>query len=61
MQAGYVNVFEEISPSYNIAPMDVQPVALTQMMVAQSAWKCERFESKARRPDTLVELQICYS
>jgi putative SOS response-associated peptidase YedK len=26
MQAGYVNVFEDFPPSYNIAPTDVQPV-----------------------------------
>jgi putative SOS response-associated peptidase YedK len=26
MQAGYVNVFEDIPPSYNVAPTDIQPV-----------------------------------
>jgi putative SOS response-associated peptidase YedK len=26
LQAGYVNVFEEIPPSYNVAPTDIQPV-----------------------------------
>ena len=26
MHAGYVNVFEEIPPSHNIAPNDIQPV-----------------------------------
>src|SRR5215469_7925038 len=26
MRAGYVNVFEEIPPSYNVAPTDIQPI-----------------------------------
>jgi putative SOS response-associated peptidase YedK len=26
MQAGYVNVFEDFPPSYNIAPTDIQPI-----------------------------------
>jgi hypothetical protein len=26
MKAGYVNVFEDIPPKYNIAPTDIQPV-----------------------------------